>query len=502
MKIVKKIIGFILVFLSITILVSVYWLKSYFGLVSIEQYLFHLAVPLDETNTDVFVLYMRQAMIAILLLIIIYHLVIFLRTKYQPQLEIKIGRKELAINIFPFTGIKKHYFKVSAILFLISIFCASFSLGIVEFLKNYFDISTIYEDYYVSPNDVDITFPEKKRNLILIHLESMETTYTSKENGGAFDYDIIEPLSNLAKNNVNFSNSDRLGGAYQTSGAGWTTAGMVSESSGIPLKVPIDGNTYGNYKEFLPNNISLGDILKEQGYNQMIMVGSNLSFGGRKEFYLQHGNYMVFDLDTAKKKKLIPDDYFIWWGFEDSKLFEYAKDEITSLARMDKPFNFTMLTSNTHFIGGYLENNCPLTFPSKYTNALACSSKQIADFVKWITEQEFYEDTTIVLIGDHLTMDSYYMSKIDEKYQRNVFNTFVNSAIDPINLKNREFTTMDYFPSILASMGVKIEGNRLGLGTNLFSEEETLVEKLGFENFDNELKKRSIFYNDTFIYNK
>ena len=38
---------------------------------------------------------------------------------------------------------------------------------------------------------------------------------------------------------------------------------------------------------------------------------------------------------------------------------------------------------------------------------------------------------------------------------------------------------MDLFPTTLSSMGVEIEGNKLGLGTDLFSNEETLMEKLG-----------------------
>ena len=48
---------------------------------------------------------------------------------------------------------------------------------------------------------------------------------------------------------------------------------------------------------------------------------------------------------------------------------------------------------------------------------------------------------------------------------------YINSAVNPVNNMKRTYTTMDNFPTTLAAMGVKIEGNRLGLGTNLFSEE-------------------------------
>lgn len=50
---------------------------------------------------------------------------------------------------------------------------------------------------------------------------------------------------------------------------------------------------------------------------------------------------------------------------------------------------------------------------------------------------------------------------------------------------------MDDFPTTLAALGVQIEGDRLGLGTNLFSEVPTLLEKYGMEELSIELGKRS-----------
>ena len=37
-------------------------------------------------------------------------------------------------------------------------------------------------------------------------------------------------------------------------------------------------------------------------------------------------------------------------------------------------------------------------------------------------------------------------------------------------IKNRQFTHMDMYPTTLAAMGFNIEGNKLALGTNLFSD--------------------------------
>ena len=55
------------------------------------------------------------------------------------------------------------------------------------------------------------------------------------------------------------------------------------------------------------------------------------------------------------------------------------------------------------------------------------------------------------------------------------------------------------FPTTLAALGVEIEGNRLGLGTNLFSAEQTLTEQYGFDMLDLELQKNSVFYNKQFL---
>ena len=55
------------------------------------------------------------------------------------------------------------------------------------------------------------SFPEKKRNLIYIFLESMENTYMSKLDGGAYDINYIPDLTALAEENLNFSHTDQVG---------------------------------------------------------------------------------------------------------------------------------------------------------------------------------------------------------------------------------------------------------------------------------------------------
>ena len=77
----------------------------------------------------------------------------------------------------------------------------------------------------------------------------------------------------------------------------------------------------------------------------------------------------------------------------------------------------------------------------------------------------------------------------------------MNSAIPETNSKNRQFSTLDIFPTVLASIGAKIDGERLALGTNLFSGKKTLIEEMGYEEFNKELVKKSNYYNEYLLQN-
>lgn len=376
--------------------------------------------------------------------------------------------------------------------------------GMHLYIYDMFHETAIFEEEYVDPDEVEITFPEEKQNLIYIFLESMETTYLSEELGDD-GQGLIPELEELAEENVNFSEDGEVGGFLPVSGTTWTIGAMVGQTAGVPLKTPEDvedwQNGYGQEGEFLPGITNLGDILDENGYYQSLMVGSVCSFGGRKVYYETHGTDAIYELRTARADGIVPGDYFVWWGIEDKYLFEYAKEELTEIAKQDEPFAFTMLTVDTHHIGGYVCEYCQGEHEEQYENVISCSSKQVEEFVEWIQEQPFYEDTTIIIVGDHPSMDNGYFDRnVDEEEERRMYNCIINPAVEVEEdvTENREFCTLDMFPTTLAAMGCGIEGERLGLGTNLFSGEETLIEEMGYEEFNEELAQRSDFYAEEF----
>ena len=326
--------------------------------------------------------------------------------------------------------------------------------------------------------------------------------YADTEAGGPIIDNFIPELTQLAEENINFSHDEDLGGAKSFSGTTWTAAALVSQTAGVCVQVPLTAGRFGGTNEdstYMPGVVSIGEILEDAGYQQAFLMGSDSDFGGRDTYFTEHGNYEIIDTKALKAQGRLPEDYDVWWGFEDKKLWDYAKEELTRISQGDEPFNFTMLTCDSHFPNGYRCEDCGDEYDKKYPNVLHCCSSKVMEFIEWCKEQPFYENTTIVLCGDHLTMDPKFFNDVNPEYDRTIYNCIINAPVDPVQEKNRVFGTYDMFPTTLAALGVEIEGNRLGLGTNLFSDVPTLAEQYGFEHVDYEFQKNSDFYNSKFL---
>ena len=393
-----------------------------------------------------------------------------------------------------------HYIRIAAWLLVASFLFFCMKLNVGSYVVTTSIPSDFIEENYVKPETSLLKFPEQKRNLIYIFLESMENTYAQDPDGDGVANDYIAELTHLADTYVNFSENDGLGGALNYDGTTWTAAALVSQTSGLPVKVPLlSGNFGGEDVPYMPGIISIGDLLKAQGYKQVFLMGSDAGFGGRRHYITEHGGYEIGDTKAMIAAGRLPEDYAEWWGYEDAKLFDFAKQTITELAAQDEPFNVTMLTADTHYPDGYICDNCEEKQDNHYANVLSCSSKRVYEFISWVQQQDFYENTTIIITGDHLTMDPEILESIDENYTRTIYNCIINSAVEPVQEKNRRFGVFDMFPTTLAAMGVEIKGDRLALGTNLFSEEKTLTEIYGREFLNDELQKNSEFYNETIL---
>ena len=481
-------IGWLLLLISVPVVVTVFFLERFlmmtWGNLTLEEILYHLKTSIKGTNPEM----VRDALVhygipALLISALLIALLCYLPGKKNIKRKILVPiilTAELACLFYVKNDMDRR------------LNFSSYVRRNINGKESYF-----IEDHYVNPNGVSLSFPEKKRNLVFIFLESMETTYSDTKNGGAFPENVIPNLTKLARENEDFSgNVDDLNGGISLPGSTWTMGAMFAYGTGAPLKIPLNGNKMENRDSFFPNMPSIGTVLKKEGYSQELLIGSDAVFGGRDVFYKSHGDFTIEDYKAAVKKGRIDEDYSKGWGYEDEKLFQYAREELEQLSKEDKPFNLTMLTVDTHFEDGSICRLCKDDFDEQYANVFACSDRQVTKFVRWIQDQDFYKDTTIILCGDHPTMDKDFCQDVPSDYQRRTYISVINGVADmdkSVSQQYRQYSTFDLFPTTLAAMGVTIPGNKLGLGVNLYSGEKTLIEEYGLKTCMEELDLPSEF---------
>ncbi|MBD5132932.1 MAG: LTA synthase family protein [Clostridiales bacterium] len=472
------------------------WVNHTFDL-TFQQILYTLASPLDGSELGVVLDGVRACLphLSVLALFILAGTAcLILQRRFAFTADVGVYRWH---HRFDLLSLARHLMTLFAAVSLFSsLKFLDDSLGVVEYIGLRMDASTLYEQHYVDPKGVRVTAPEKKKNLLCIYLESMESTYASTAEGGRQSVNLIPNLTQLARENCSFSNTTLLGGGHSGTGTNWTMAALLASTSGIPFSFPVADNDMDQQEHFASGCTSLGEILEDNGYRNMFLCGSNGEFAGRKKYFEQHGNYEVYDYYSARDDGYFPYDYQVFWGIEDEILYRVAKDRLLELSRDGQPFNLTMLTVDTHHIGGYVCGLCGDEYENPTANVVACADRQIAEFLEWCSQQDFYEDTAIVILGDHPRMDNNLVDGV-EYYDRTTYNCFLNCAcpVPEEGLRqNREFSTLDYYPTILAAMGFDIEGDRLGLGVNLFSGEDTLSESMGFQTLDDEIARYSPYY--------
>ncbi|MBE5998377.1 MAG: LTA synthase family protein [Sarcina sp.] len=482
----------LLVLMAAVLVFSEFWAFTTWAGLKMDEILFHLRAPLEGTGGGMLEKYVTRCLVpAGLVMLSVFAMIV--HTRHAPR----------ARGIF----VKRSIIGAGTAL-IAALAVGIVKLDLVSFAMDQMEDSSFIEDHYVDPKKTAVTFPEKKRNLIYLYLESMEMTYADAANGGAFAENVIPELTELSLEGENFNgDTGLLNGGYVMPGSTYTMAGMFTQSSGLPLKVDLGEqftdqrgsfNKMNTQDSFFAGVTTLGDILDGEGYNQAFMMGSDATFGGRRLYLTGHGDYEICDYKWAVEEGLIPKDYYVFWGYEDEKLFSYAKKKLLEMASEEEPFHFSLLTVDTHFEDGYRCELCREDFEgNQYANAIACSSRQVGAFIDWIRQQDFYENTTIVLNGDHLTMDSDFCARVPSTYDRRTYTAYINAACTPEDpSRERQYTTLDNLPTTLAAMGVDIDGDRLGLGTNLFGTEDTLLETCGEKELTALLSKKSSFMQD------
>ena len=328
-----------------------------------------------------------------------------------------------------------------------------------------------------------IKLPQEKKNLIFIFAESLESTY---QDTTVFGKNLIPKLSTWTENNVHFNHFVQLNGTE------FTSAAYISMLCGLPLFVDLQ-TTFSQHPLCVPN------ILKANGYRMTFLKGAILEFGRTH----QTAQYMEFDkslgyTELLESQRISPEEIgFKKWMLTmppDRKLFQIAQEEIIDLARQNAPFMIAITTADTHFPMGYLDKACP-RYTGDMQDVIQCTDDTLASFLTWVEQQPFYENTLVVMVGDHLSMKSTIYDKLMSAKERGIYNVFIHAPKPPKT--NRTFTSFDIGPTLLEMLGFNVPV--LGYGKSLMQKSPTLIEEApeAFEDFlalGKPIKNQSGFY--------
>lgn len=480
---------------------STLWVRRFFGKVDITQIIFHLRFPVAPNGVDIDFIFSFVA------LALLPSLAISLALTYPSgTARLFVASYEICARLFLWSKelVRSHSLIARYVFIaLLSVYGWNYvgkKLKISEFIasnKVHKTYANFYESYYKAPDIESIkqsfSTIQKPRNLLVIYMESMEATFGSKD---ARDFavkislpfaELTQNLNSLASSGISFSH------IRQTTGTGWTIAGLISYNCAFPQTwLPFNAGFNDSVaRYFLHSATCLGDVFSALGYEQAFFRGANADFAGSRGFFTSHSIPMN-DLTSMEEYAQGFGEYRNDWGVKDSVLFSYVKEYLQEYAvkKDKKPFAFYVLTADTHAPGFVDKAYCDL--PTSYANSLHCFDKIVGEFVEWFLQSPLAKDTTLVLLGDHLTMQQRF---VQDGTSRSIYNAFINPTFTkpPTQdlLRNRALSHFDITALLLDSIAIPTRD--FGLGRNpLYG--RTLLEHLGESSLATELSKPSRVY--------
>lgn len=340
---------------------------------------------------------------------------------------------------------------------------------------------------HIKPIQVNYNPNNTPKNFIYIYVESLERTFLDQ---GRFPN--LAPHLNQLKHNSVF-----IEGIKQAPMTNWTIAGMTASQCGIPLatysknQAAIDPNLRNNELDkldtFLPGAICLGDILRENKYYLSYIGGADKEFAGKGNFYSDHG----FN-EVAGKSEILShynhDLPLSKWGVYDDALYDYLFEKFEAIATTHDRFGLIALTLDTHAPLGHETPKCKgkkyKDGSIKMLNSISCADYLISNFIYKFNRSPYSKNTVLIIASDHLMMMNDIGLEIDDSSRENLWMA-INTDLPPQLIK-RQATTLDIVPTVLTIIGFDTQD--FALGRNLLSNQPTLYEKLGEDDFYTQLQ--------------
>lgn len=315
------------------------------------------------------------------------------------------------------------------------------------------------------------------KNIFVIQAESVQNFVINRQ----IDDQWVTPnLNSLIENDsIYFSNY------YEQVGWGNTSdAEFVSNNGFYPSTKSFSYQAYKD-NEF----ITLPSMLRDIGYETIAFHGNEASFWNRESIYPSQGIEEFISLESFNEGEMIG------IGLSDGELF---KQSIPYLKEKENPFYSFYITLTSHhpytlegleekgYTGLNMEKYDKDTVLAKYLSTVHYLDYQIGNFIEKLKEEDLYEDSIIIIYGDHKGIN---MRDEETNYQVSDFIGYPYKEDDMFNIPfivhmpgegiKKEVNTaggqIDFFPTITNLLGIK--DNVQTLGKDLMNTEEGFVAK-------------------------
>jgi lipoteichoic acid synthase len=329
------------------------------------------------------------------------------------------------------------------------------------------DIDNYIRAGYDKPNE-EMYGIAKGKNVILISLESTQSFVINQKVNGQ---EITPFLNDFIKDSYYFENF------YHQTGQGKTSdSEFIVENSLYPLSRGAVFFTHsGNQFNATPK------ILDENGYFTASLHANNKSFWNRDIMYKSLGYerfYSMVDYDIQEENS-------VGWGLKDKDFFDQS---IQHLKEMPKPYYAKFITLTNHFPFEISEEdkliepfNSDSNTLNNYFPTVRYQDEALKHFVQRLKDEGLYEDSIIILYGDHYGISENHNKAMGE-YLGTEVTPFVSTQLQRVPLiihipgqKGKVVSTIsgqiDLKPTILHLLGIDTKQD-IEFGSDLFAKDK------------------------------
>ncbi|RFU66791.1 LTA synthase family protein [Peribacillus saganii] len=329
------------------------------------------------------------------------------------------------------------------------------------------DIENYVRANYKTPND-ELFGAAKGKNLIVVSMESTQNFVINQRINGQ---EITPFLNKFIKESYYFDNF------YHQTGQGKTSdSEFLLENSLYPLGrgAVFFTHSQNEYK-------ALPEILGGQGYFTSVLHANNKSFWNRDIMYKSLGYQRFYDINDFN----VTEENSVNWGMKDKDFFDQSLQHLTE---MPQPFYAKFITLTNHFPFTLAEEDRSIdefTSDSKTLNryfpTVRYTDEALEHFINDLKEKGLYEDSVIVIYGDHYGISENHNAAMGEFLGKEI-TPFESTQLQRVPLivhvPGQEGKTIskvsgqiDLKPTLLHLLGVDTKDN-IEFGADLFSDEK------------------------------